>query len=242
MKIAEKLNAKQDLYNAKPVTIAFLGDSVTQGCFECFVDENGDIDTVFDYKNAYSTRLKEILNILYPKVQINIINSGISGDKATGGLKRIERDILQYAPDLVVVSCGLNDSTFGLDYLEEYTNSVRSIVKKVKETNAEVIFLTQNFMNTKVSCHLAEEELINCAKGSLEIQNKGVLEKFQLSGLNAAKESGAVICDLYPVWEKLYECGVDTTELLANKINHPIREWHYYMAIKLIEKIFEIEA
>ncbi|HCH27997.1 MAG TPA: GDSL family lipase, partial [Ruminococcaceae bacterium] len=58
MKIIEKLNAKQDIYGEKPVTIAFLGDSVTQGCFECYIKEDGKIETVFDYKSAYSTRLR----------------------------------------------------------------------------------------------------------------------------------------------------------------------------------------
>ena len=51
MKIIDKLNAKQDIYGEKPVTIAFLGDSVTQGCFECYIKEDGKIETVFDYKN-----------------------------------------------------------------------------------------------------------------------------------------------------------------------------------------------
>ena len=37
MKIIELLKQKQEgLIKNKPVTIAFLGDSVTQGCFECF--------------------------------------------------------------------------------------------------------------------------------------------------------------------------------------------------------------
>ena len=39
------------------------------------------------------------------------------------------------------------------------------------------------------------------------------------------------------VAEKLLSVGVDTTELLANKLNHPAREFHYYMAIKLLETI-----
>jgi hypothetical protein len=41
------------------------------------------------------------------------------------------------------------------------------------------------------------------------------------------------------MWEKMISGGVDTTELLSNKINHPIREIHYYMAIKLLETMFE---
>ena len=49
MKIKEKLAAKaKDNWNAAPVTIAFLGDSVTQGCFECYTTDGGGIDTVFD--------------------------------------------------------------------------------------------------------------------------------------------------------------------------------------------------
>ncbi|MGI6704940.1 MAG: hypothetical protein ACOX6S_01315 [Clostridia bacterium] len=50
MKIVELLSRKNsDLYGTKPITLAFLGDSVTQGCFEVFqVGENG-LDTVYDY-------------------------------------------------------------------------------------------------------------------------------------------------------------------------------------------------
>ena len=65
MRIIEKINQKnKDIYGDKPVTIAFLGDSVTQGCFECYFDQQG-VQTVFDSKSSYPTRVKEILNILY---------------------------------------------------------------------------------------------------------------------------------------------------------------------------------
>ena len=33
------------------------------------------------------------------------------------------------------------------------------------------------------------------------------------------------------------QIGINVTELLANKLNHPIREFHYYIAIKLLETI-----
>ena len=72
MEIIKKLNLKQKIYENDPVTIAFLGDSVTQGCFECYIKSDGKIETVFDYKSAYSTRLREILNILYPRFLCNI--------------------------------------------------------------------------------------------------------------------------------------------------------------------------
>ena len=38
----------------------------------------------------------------------------------------------------------------------------------------------------------------------------------------------------------MFYSGVDVTELLSNKLNHPIREFHYYTAIKLLETIFDL--
>jgi len=239
MKIRQLLKDKQEnLWMNKPITIAFLGDSVTQGCFECYLTSPTTIETVFDYQSVYSTRIREILNLLFPKVQINIINSGISGDRAVGGVKRLERDVLSYNPDLVIVSYGLNDSGNGIDGIFEYRQALENIFKELKERNIDSIFLTQNFMNTQVSPHLKDELLINMAKSFSEnIQNSDILKKYFEEAKSVCKEYNITVCDLYSVWEKMSSLGVDTTELLANKLNHPIREIHYYMAIKLIEVI-----
>ena len=43
------------------------------------------IDTVFDGASGYSARLREMLQLIYPNVQLNVINAGISGDTAEGG-------------------------------------------------------------------------------------------------------------------------------------------------------------
>ncbi len=88
MKIIEKIRDKNaDNYGA-PVTIAFLGDSVTHGCFDCYTNEKGQVDTYFDATSAYPTRLWEMMHLLYTHGADNIINSGISGDNtltAAGG-------------------------------------------------------------------------------------------------------------------------------------------------------------
>lgn len=241
MKIIEKIMAKRDMYGQKPVTLAFLGDSVTQGCFECYIKNDGCIETVFDYKSAYSTKVREILNFLYPNVQINIINSGISGDNAANALTRIERDILPFSPDLCVVSFGLNDCCCGgIDGLDAYLQNIRKIIETLNDKGIEVIFLTQNYMNTEVSCHLKEEQLRNFAANSMKKQNDGVLQKYMEGAAKTASECGAVVCDLHTVWQKMAAAGIDTTELLANKLNHPVREMHKYMAIKLVETMLGI--
>ena len=240
LKVVEKIKEKsEDICNQKPITIAFLGDSVTQGCFECYKTGENSMETVFDYSSAYSTRFKELLNILYPNVQLNIINSGISGCATSAGLSRLERDVLCYHPDLVVVSFGLNDACGGLRNLKNYEANLRGIFKDIKENGCECIFMTQNYMNTELSCHIANDAFfVSTAKQLSEIQNSGVLKEYFQTAKILAKEFDVPVCDMYAVWEKMHESGVRVTELLANKLNHPIREFHYYMAIKLIETIF----
>ena len=47
MRIMEKFMQKaRDNWNAAPVTLAFLGDSVTQGCFELYIKNDGLHETV----------------------------------------------------------------------------------------------------------------------------------------------------------------------------------------------------
>ena len=238
MKFLEKINQKsKDLMGTAPVTIAFLGDSVTQGCFECYYDEKDNLQTVFDAKSGYPSRVKEMLNLLYPSAQINVINSGISGDWAANGNARFERDVARYAPDLVVVSFGLNDSTHGLDYVGEYAQQLQEIFNKVKALGAECVFVFQNMMNTKVSCHLKETRAQDLAKLFAKVQNDGVLDAYYEAAKKMAQDCGVAFCDVYSTWKQMAKNGVDITELLSNKYNHPIRELHYYTAMKVLETI-----
>ena len=142
MKFIEKLARKQNnLYGEPPATIAFLGDSVTQGCLDDFRSGRA-CDSYFENKIAYSTRVNEILHMMFPKAQINVVNCGIAGDNARGGLARLERDVLPHSPDLVVVSYGLNDSNNGIDALDKYTDALDGIFKRVTEAGADCIFRT----------------------------------------------------------------------------------------------------
>lgn len=149
----------------------------------------------------------------------------------------LERDVLKYSPDLVIVSYGTNDSQSGLTGIDEYAKCLTSIFDGIKKIGAEIIFLTENYMCTKVSPHLKEDALKNLAVELCERQNSGVLEQYFDNAKELCKNYDIEVCDLYSVWKAMAQGGVNTTELLSNKLNHPIREYHYYIAIKLIEKM-----
>jgi hypothetical protein len=137
-----------------------------------------------------------------------------------------------------VVSYGLND-TCSYD-VGEYANALENIFTALKEKGVETVFLTQNCMCTKTSPHLKDELFKNLSVNFADIQNQGKLKSYMDKACEISSRFGIKVCNLYPVWEKLISYGVDVTELLSNKLNHPIREIHYYMAIKLLETIFDL--
>lgn len=238
MKVAELIKAKsQNIMGAKPVTVVFLGDSVTQGCFELYRCGKEALQTIFQTDKAFATRFKEIINIMYPSTQVNVINSGISGDTTKGGFERLERDVLSFNPDLVVVSFGLNDCcVLGEKGVEEYKENLSNIFAKLKEKDIESIFITQNDMCRYVRDSISDEIMKIVAERTVKAREH--LKSYYEGAKEVCDKFGVGVIDLYTVWEKMADNGVDTTMLLSNDINHPIREYHYYVAIKLIEKIF----
>ena len=236
MNIIEKIkNKKADRKNADSVTIVCLGDSVTEGCFECYVKESGAVETIFERNNSYSAKLQALLAKLYPTAQVNVINSGKSGGCIFDGEEALERDVLRFAPDLVVVSYGLNDSGRGYEGIESYGRALASVFKRIKESGAEIIFLTENCMCTRVSPHLAEPALKRIAEQFVIRQSSGLLDAYFDEARRVCREHGVPVCDLYAVWKAMEQGGVNVTELLSNKLNHPVREYHSYIAIELVK-------
>lgn len=235
MEIMKKIAAKAaKLGSAKIPTIAFLGDSVTQGCFECYRKSDGGIETVFDKNHAYHRYIDRIFSMLYTNVPLNIINAGISGGTAEEGLERLERDVLCHKPDLTVVCFGLNDCIGGLNKLEIYKESLRNIFTALQENGSEVIFMTANMVNTEVSCHLSDDRLRVLAGDSQKRQQEGIVKAYFEAAKEVVSACNVKVCDVHAKWEMLHRNGVDVTELLANKINHPTREMNWMFAYELV--------
>ncbi len=242
MKILEKFKSKaQDNLNAQPVTIAFLGDSVTQGCFELYITPDGNMETVFDKEHAYHRDLDRMLSVLYPTVPVTVINAGISGDRAPHGLERLERDVLRYRPDLTVVCFCLNDCTGGLEALEDYKSALAGIFEKLRAAGSDIIFMTPNMMNTYISKEITHEPILKAARDCHYLQTTGIMDAYLAAARDLCREWDVRVCDCYARWQKLASNGVDTTRLLANRINHPVRELNWLFAVSLLETIFNTD-
>ncbi|MBQ4631649.1 MAG: GDSL family lipase [Clostridia bacterium] len=240
MNIINKLREKQqNPKNAPGVTVAFLGDSITQGCFEIGRDASGNLKTVNDYENVYHAKFKKIFDKLYPDAPISIINAGISGTTSWEASERLEKDVIVHNPDLCVVSFAANDAhRDGGSRGEDFYNSLMDIAKRLKDNNIEVIFMSTAMNCTKISPEIKDEGFLKIAHSVREMQNSGTLKNFVKIMEKAATDAEVVFCDCYSKWEKLYESGVDIDNLLSNNINHPDREMHSLFAISLAESVF----
>jgi len=209
-----------------PINIVVLGDSITHGA---------QAPGVIDYENVYWNRLKKKLNKVRNYVPVNMINSGIGGTTAKQAVCRIERDVLKYNPDLTIICFGLNDIN---GTLSDYIESLKVIFDKLKVSGHEFIFMTPNMLNTYVPENV-DKNFIEYAAKTAEFQVGGKMDEYMNAAVDLCKSYGIRVCDCYNKWKEMYINGTDTTVLLANGINHPVKKMHKLFADMLFDLIMK---
>ena len=116
---------KTSLEAGSTITIAGLGDSLTQGWM---------------VKKGFFDRFCDRLAETYPRAKIHRINAGIPGDTAAGGLYRLD-GLISQSPDWVVIQFALNDCYSGVD-VSEFESSIESIAKKLLKKEINPILAT----------------------------------------------------------------------------------------------------
>ena len=240
MNVMERLRNRHNSFRSeRPVVLGFLGDSVTHGCFEVFINEAGKVDTACEASSAYPALVAHELGRMFPFAQPAVINAGVSGDNAAGGHSRLARDVLFARPDLVFVNFGLNDSMNPdvEDGLRRYREAMKGIFEDVRSSGAECVLVTPNHMCGYVSHRLENDTLRDIARDAARVQNEGILRRYVDAAREEARAQGA---DTYRVWDALAAAGVDTTEMLANSINHPSREAHRLFVNEILRVLLEV--
>lgn len=113
----------------KPITILFMGDSLTAG-YGLTVEE------------SFPSIAGKILN--QRGIQVNVINSGISGDTSAGGLARTDW-VLRQPIDIFFLELGANDGLRGLPVGETKKN-LQAIIDKVKKKHPKIKIILAGMM------------------------------------------------------------------------------------------------
>ncbi len=227
MRIREKFDMNyEQLVENGPITIVAFGDSVTHGALA-----GGEMN----YDTVYWNRLRLKLQEAHDYVPVNVINAGIGGITAKGSLDRMEKQVFAHSPDLVIICFGLNDVN---GPLEDYLDSLRAIFTRCIENDVDAIFMTPNMLNTYVA-EDADPNFRDYAVVTAGYQNEGRMDRYMAAAVALAREMGVPVCDCYAKWKELSRTQ-DTTMLLANRINHPIKEMHALFADSLCEMILGV--
>ena len=211
--------------------IAFLGDSVTHGAFECIQGDSAGC--IFDMDAVYHERLRRMLLAVNPWLPVSIINAGVAGDNAIMGLARLERDVISHKPHICVVNFCLNDLS---ETVEEYVAALREIFTRLMAADIRPILLTPSMLNTYV-----HPDTIPMYRDFAAVtagwHQSGVMDGYVEAAKTLAAELEVAVADAYAKWKALEAEGMDVTENLANYINHPSRELHQLFADALFETL-----
>jgi len=67
-----------------------------------------------------------------------VINAGVEGDTTTGALTRLDKDVLNRSPHIVLITLGGNDLMIGVSE-KVFSTNLRTIIESIQETGAVVV-------------------------------------------------------------------------------------------------------
>jgi isoamyl acetate esterase len=153
---------------AKGDRIVFLGDSITQAG----VGPKGYVTLI---KNALADR------------GATVIGAGISGNKVPDIQRRLQKDVLDKKPTLVVIYIGINDVWHGQDNpargtsKEKFASGLEDVIGRIQKADSKVLLCTPTVIG----------ELTGGKN-----KNDARLDEYSEVGRKVAKKMKVPVCDL----------------------------------------------
>lgn len=135
--------------------ILFQGDSVT----DAGRDRSNPKNMGFGYPKCASAMIADA----YPHVDFEFINLGISGNRTEHLVARLQSDVVDVAPDLVILLIGVNDVWHrhleNIETTSEYfENNLRTILTTIKQKiDAKLVMIEPFLLYGSDKMHMLEE-------------------------------------------------------------------------------------
>ncbi len=182
------------------VKIVALGDSLTQG----WMVSKGYLDFLY-----------EMLKTRYPESRLTILNRGVPGDTAEGGLYRLREDVLDCDPDCVLVQFALNDGFMGIPP-QVFQNQLGTIIDHVQnDTEADIVLLTSVFLDDNRENEMAMK----------------YYQKIQ----DLARKNHLPMARVHEYWKTKIAEGAEFSNLVQYDRVHPTVEGYRLMAEAVME-------
>jgi lysophospholipase L1-like esterase len=155
----------------KKTKVIFLGDSITQAG----VNPGG-----------YIRKMDSLIKLESPGKEYELTGAGISGNKVYDLYLRLETDVIDKAPDIVLIYVGVNDvwhkatSGTGTD-ADKFEKFYRAIIKKLQDKNIKVIVCTPAVIGER---------------NDNSNQQDGDMNRYSFIIRSVAKDMSLPVCDL----------------------------------------------
>ncbi len=189
------------LKTGKPLLITALGDSLTFGWM---------------VKKGYLAFLQEMLSKKYPSSEIDIINRGIPGDTMEGGLYRLQNQVINTQPDLILIQFGLNDAFCGYP-VSDFQDKTISMVRDIKtKTDSEILLMTSSALNEN---------------------DMKTVEKYYDIIVRTAEKEKISIAKVHNYWTKNISDGISFNTLVQDDKVHPTEAGYCLIAEAIMEHL-----
>lgn len=112
-----------------PIKWVFAGDSITHGAYHTFGHR--------DYVEHFAERVRWEKG----RGRDGIITTGVSGWRITHIAEDLEWSVLQYAPQVVSINVGMNDSVEGPAGVEKFGEVYRDVLDRILKANDTALIL-----------------------------------------------------------------------------------------------------
>lgn len=172
--------------------------------------------------------------------QVEFINKGVGGNSTAMAAKRLQDDVLDLKPDLVVIQFGINDAsvdvwktppeTSSRVSLGDYEKNLRDFVDEIRNGGGEVILMTPN----QVRWTPKLREMYGKPPYDPE-DPRGftkILEGYAQAVRDVSRDLKVPIVDVYAFYDTPERSQSDCADLLPDGM-HPSEEGHAWVAAEL---------
>jgi lysophospholipase L1-like esterase len=160
-RVAHKLAA------GEPVVIIAFGSSSTQGY--------GSSSPEFNYPN----RLAAQLHRKYPTANISIVNRGRGGEDAADMMKRLQTEVIDVHPDMVIWQVGTNAVIRNIDP-DATTQLVQDGVARIQATGADVVLVDPQYSPRVTEHPEGATKMVKLLGRIAQLRHIGVFPRFEV--------------------------------------------------------------
>jgi lysophospholipase L1-like esterase len=155
------------LASGQPVVIVAFGSSSTQGY--------GATSPEFNYPNRLTAQLRRH----YPGVNITILNRGKGGEDAPEMMKRLQLEVIDAKPDLVIWQVGTNAVLRNLDPAET-AKMVEEGVARIQVAGADVVLVDPQYSPRVTEHPESANRIVRLLGRVAALRHVGIFPRFEV--------------------------------------------------------------